>query len=90
MKSNNSFSLKIFFELISAFSIVFSILWGISVEKHKNEWDKKVIDWDILCNEYFRILKPTGNLIFFQGWTNVSETKSILEKKSLVNPSLFV
>jgi site-specific DNA-methyltransferase (adenine-specific) len=47
----------------------------------KNEWDKKILDWDILCNEYFRILKPTGNLIVFQGWSNVSETKSILEKK---------
>jgi site-specific DNA-methyltransferase (adenine-specific) len=46
----------------------------------KNEWDKKVLNWYILCNEYFRILKPTGNLIVFQGWTNVSETKSILEK----------
>jgi len=47
----------------------------------KNEWDKKVLDWHTLCNEYFRILKPTGNLIVFQGWSNVSETKSILEKK---------
>jgi site-specific DNA-methyltransferase (adenine-specific) len=51
----------------------------------KNEWDKKVLDWNTLCEEYFRILKPTGNLIVFQGWSNVSETKTILEKKFNLN-----
>jgi site-specific DNA-methyltransferase (adenine-specific) len=51
----------------------------------KNEWDKKVLDWNTLCEEYFRILKPTGNLIVFQGWSNVAETKTILEKKFNLN-----
>jgi site-specific DNA-methyltransferase (adenine-specific) len=44
-------------------------------------WDKKKLNWNELCEEFFRILKPTGNLIIFQGWSNVSETKVILEKK---------
>ena len=50
-----------------------------------NDWDKKGLDWITLRDEYFRILKPTGNLIVFQGWTNVSETKSILEEKFQLN-----
>jgi site-specific DNA-methyltransferase (adenine-specific) len=45
------------------------------------EWDKKVLNWNILRDEFYRILKPTGNLVVFQGWSNVSETKKILEKK---------
>ena len=50
-----------------------------------NDWDKKGLDWITLRDEYFRILKPTGNLIVFQGWSNVSETKSILEEKFQLN-----
>lgn len=45
------------------------------------EWDKKGIDWKTLTDEFFRILKPTGNLIVFQGWSNVCENKSIIEEK---------
>jgi site-specific DNA-methyltransferase (adenine-specific) len=45
------------------------------------EWDKKVLNWKNLTDEFYRILKPNGNLIVFQGWSNVSETKSALEKK---------
>jgi site-specific DNA-methyltransferase (adenine-specific) len=44
------------------------------------DWDKKILNWEMLSNQFNRILKPTGNLIIFQGWSNVSETKSILEK----------
>jgi site-specific DNA-methyltransferase (adenine-specific) len=45
------------------------------------EWDKKTLNWNILRDEFFRILKPTGNMIIFQGWSNVSETKKIIEEK---------
>lgn len=45
------------------------------------EWDKKVLNWKTLTDEFYRILKPNGNLIVFQGWSNVSETKLALEKK---------
>lgn len=45
------------------------------------DWDKKILNWVNLKDEFYRILKPTGNLIVFQGWSNVSETKKILEDK---------
>jgi len=48
------------------------------------DWDKKVLNWNTLRDEFFRILKPTGNLIIFQGWSNVSETKKILEEKFIL------
>lgn len=44
------------------------------------EWDKKSLNWYLLRDEFNRILKPTGNLVIFQGWSNVSETKKILEE----------
>jgi site-specific DNA-methyltransferase (adenine-specific) len=47
----------------------------------KLEWDKKSLNWEELSEEFYRILKPTGNLIIFQGWSNVSETKNEIEKK---------
>ena len=44
------------------------------------EWDKGM-NWEVLSQEFHRILKPTGNLVVFQGWSNVAETKRILEEK---------
>lgn len=48
------------------------------------EWDEKKLNWVTLKDEFYRILKPTGNLIVFQGWSNVSETKKILEDKFIL------
>jgi site-specific DNA-methyltransferase (adenine-specific) len=40
-----------------------------------NDWDKKQLDWHLIFSQYQRVLKPeTGNLIVFQGWSNVPET----------------
>lgn len=44
-------------------------------------WDKKTLNWETLSQEFFRILKPSGNILIFQGWSNVSETKKIFEIK---------
>jgi len=44
------------------------------------EWDKGM-NWDVLSQEFHRSLKPTGNLVVFQGWSNVAETKRILEER---------
>ena len=44
------------------------------------EWDKGM-NWEVLSQEFHRILKPTGNLVVFQGWSNVAETKRILEER---------
>ena len=47
----------------------------------KNKCDEKQLDWHFISSQYLRILKPeTGNLIIFQGWTNVCETISIVTK----------
>lgn len=44
------------------------------------DWDKDFNMTDIsqLC---YDLLKPNGNLILFQGWSNVARTKEILDKK---------
>lgn len=45
------------------------------------DWDNpNILNWQYLFKEYHRILKNTGNLIIFQGWSNVSKTKEIGEK----------
>lgn len=40
-------------------------------------WDDKILNWDFLFGQYKRILKDTGNLIIFQGWSNVCQTINI-------------
>lgn len=41
-----------------------------------NSWDNKNLNWEFLFQQFSRILKPTGNLIIFQGWSNVCKTIS--------------
>tara|TARA_Y100000310_G_C20572104_1_gene758583 strand:+ start:539 stop:1258 length:720 start_codon:yes stop_codon:yes gene_type:complete len=55
------------------------------IDYDNNDWDTKQLNWSILSDEYYRILKSTGNLVIFQGWSNVCETKSILEQKFILN-----
>lgn len=38
------------------------------------DWDKKQIDWEALGSEFNRILKHTGNVLVFQGWSQVVDT----------------
>lgn len=38
------------------------------------DWDSIEIDWFMFFKEFNRILKPNGNLIMFQGWSNVVDT----------------
>lgn len=44
------------------------------INYNKIDWDKGELDWNFLFTEFFRILKPNGNLLIFQGWSNVCET----------------
>ena len=44
------------------------------------EWDTGM-RWDILTEHFHRILKSTGNLVIFQGWSNVSETKAAVSER---------
>jgi len=46
-----------------------------------NYWDKpNQLNWHFLSKEFKRVLKPKGSLIIFQGWSNVSKTKEILDQ----------
>lgn len=39
---------------------------------YNNEsWDKTSLDWSTLYKLFYKILKPCGNLLIFQGWSNV-------------------
>lgn len=55
------------------------------IDYDNNDWDTKQLNWNILSDEYYRILKSTGNLVIFQGWSNVCEIKSTLEQKFILN-----
>jgi site-specific DNA-methyltransferase (adenine-specific) len=50
------------------------------ISYNNEDWDKGSLDWHKLFQEYYRILKDTGNLVVFQGWSNVSSTKIIGEE----------
>lgn len=53
---------------------------------YNNEiWDNKMLDWTILFQNFHRILKDTGNLIIFQGWSNVCDTIQIGKKYFTLN-----
>ena len=41
------------------------------------EWDKKNLDWEYISKEFGRVLKKTGNIIIFQGWSQVNHTINI-------------
>ena len=42
-------------------------------------WDKKGLDWRRISIEFKRVLKETGNLILFQGWSEVSSTRKYFD-----------
>jgi len=47
----------------------------------KNEWDNpNTVDWTKFASECFRVLKNTGNVIVFQGWSNVSSVRHEFEQ----------
>ena len=48
------------------------------------KWDKK-FNIEFLSSEFYRILKPNGNLIFFAGWSNVCEVINKFDKRFILN-----
>ncbi len=47
----------------------------------QNDWDKpNKLNWHFLASEFQRILKPNGCLVVFQGWSQVCQTKAILDQ----------
>lgn len=55
--------------------IIADIPYNINFDR--NTWDK---DFYLDCELLYNVLKPNGNLILFQGWSNVCETKQQLDK----------
>lgn len=46
-----------------------------------NDWDSpNQLNWNKICIEFKRVCKTNANIIIFQGWSNVCETKSVLDK----------
>ncbi len=44
------------------------------INYNKIDWDKGALDWGYLFSAFYRTLKPNGNLLIFQGWSNVCAT----------------
>ena len=45
-----------------------------------NYWDKPDgLNWYYLASEFKRVLKADGNLLVFQGWSQVCKTKAVLD-----------
>ena len=45
-----------------------------------NDWDEpNSLNWRYLASEFKRVLKPDGSLIVFQGWSQVCNTKAVLD-----------
>lgn len=57
--------------------------YGINYAKFT--WDIKTSDliYPTLKGEFYRLLKSTGNLIMFQGWSNVHETIIMFKRSGL-------
>lgn len=43
-------------------------------------WDKE-FNMPLAVDLCYQLLKDNGNLILFQGWSNVTDTKALLDKK---------
>jgi site-specific DNA-methyltransferase (adenine-specific) len=52
--------------------------YGINYQS--NSWDAPdIVDWSYFAKKSFEILKDTGNVIIFCGWSNVLKTKTEFE-----------
>ena len=55
------------------------IIADVPYNINQDSWDNN-FDIESSLVECKRILKPNGNIIIFQGWSNVCETKAIMDK----------
>lgn len=53
------------------------------IEYQDLDWDKKILNWPLILIEFNRILKEKGNLIIFQGWSNVTDLIKLIETDCL-------
>jgi site-specific DNA-methyltransferase (adenine-specific) len=54
------------------------------------EWDKKDLDLESLIKEFYRVLKPSGTLLFFYDVFKMQELKEVCEKHRFKQPRLCV
>lgn len=51
----------------------------------KNKWDyPNQLNWKVICEEFKRICKEDANIIIFQGWSNVCQTKLVLDEYFII------
>ena len=74
----NDDCLKIMQRMIDNNRQVDAIITDVPYNINQDKWDKTFpIDWALtLCNS---LLKPNGNILIFQGWSNVCHTKQIMD-----------
>lgn len=56
-----------------------AIIADIPYNIKQADWDNN-FNLESLCQSLFSLLKDGGNIIIFNGWSNVLETKTILDK----------
>lgn len=56
-----------------------------AIDFQKNQWDKKTFDIGEYADVFYDKLSVNGNLILFQGWSNVSDTISKFNSFNLKN-----
>lgn len=49
------------------------------INYEKLDWDKKQLNWSTIAPEFYRVLKTSGNLILFQGWSEVLNTREYFD-----------
>lgn len=74
--------------LISQLNLVFDAIvtdppYAINYQNH--QWDDKSFTLQGYCDLFYDLLKDSGNLILFQGWSNVVNTIQNFEKFKLKN-----
>ena len=71
---------KIMKELIDKGVVVDAIICDPPYNINYEDWDKE-FNMPLAVDLCYDLLKEDGNLILFQGWSNVANTKELLDKK---------
>jgi site-specific DNA-methyltransferase (adenine-specific) len=60
-------------------NIIADVPYNIKIDKWDNDFRL-----DLIIDDLFRVLKTNGNLLIFQGWSNVCKTKELLDKYFII------
>ena len=70
-------------EFVETNRIFDTIIADIPYNINYAEWDK-TFDLEKICPLLKQVLKPSGNLIIFNGWSNVCKTKELLDQYFII------